>query len=126
MLERRPVLLDLNPFHFPLPALVSILHRLSGIFVFFLIPCLLWGLQASLASEPQFEALKANLTNPWSRGLFWFCLCALGFHLLAGIRHLLMDMHVGESKRGGKIGAVWVLCAFGVMAVWLGINLWAQ
>jgi len=126
MLKRRPVMIDLNPFHFPLPALASILHRLSGVFLFFLIPCLLWGLQHSLASEQQFETLKANLAQPLSLWLLWFCLCAFGYHLLAGIRHLLMDMHVGESKRGGTIGALSVLCLVLVLAICLGINLWVH
>lgn len=121
---RRLLILDLNPFHFPLPAIVSILHRLSGIFLVFLIPILLWGLEASLKSEQSFELLKVYLSSPLLRVFLWFLLLSLGFHWIAGLRHILMDLHFGESKRGGKVGAIVVLSLALILAFLLGGMLW--
>ena len=107
----------------PLAALISISHRLSGVFVFLLIPCVLWVLQQSLASEKQFTALAHYFNQQGVKVLIWLLLAALGFHLLAGCRHLIMDLGIGESLRGGKVGAILVtlfaLVLFGLLGFWL-------
>ena len=111
-MNNRPVLIDINPFHLFLPALVSILHRISGILIFFLIPLMLWLLQQSLQSEQQFAALQAFFNQVWIKIIFGLCILAFCFHLFAGIRHLLMDIHIADSKRGGRVGAGMVLALF--------------
>ena len=91
MNKQRPVNLNLFTIKFPIPAIVSILHRISGVIVFLLIPLLLWMLHASLASVEQFDALRDTLDSPLIRFTLWVGLSALLFHLVAGIRHLFMD-----------------------------------
>ena len=118
-MRKRPVNLNLLTLHFPIPAIVSILHRLSGVFIFLLIPFLLWGLQESLVSSARFELLKVTLNRPWIQCGLWVFLLALSYHLLAGIRHLLMDIHLGDSLRAGRLSAGIVL-ALGVMAAVVG------
>jgi len=122
--KQRPVNLNLLTIKFPLPAIVSILHRASGVFVFLLIPLLLWMLALSLGSPSQFDDLQNTLTSAGMKFLLWLFLSALLYHLVAGIRHLLMDVGVGESLMGGRISAiVTMICAI-LLAVLTGIWLW--
>lgn len=122
--KQRPVNLNLFTIKFPIPAIASILHRISGIILFLLIPLLLWMLQASLASEKQFLELKNSLDSFGFKFILWVFLAALFYHLFAGIRHLLMDTGVGESLQAARFSA-WCVMVLTVMVVILtGIWLW--
>lgn len=122
-MKRRPVNLNLFTIRFPITAWVSIAHRLSGVFVFLLVPFLLWILQESLASEARFMHLSAILGWPAMQVGLWLFLAALLYHCIAGIRHLLMDIHIGETKAMGRFGAWLVIVIFvtlyGVIGYWL-------
>lgn len=98
---------NINPLSISLPigALVSITHRLSGILVFLLIPFFLWALQLSLISPEGFNIIRDYLQSPFYKVLAMLAAAGLIFHLLAGIRHLLMDLHIGESKTAGRLSA---------------------
>lgn len=105
-------------------AIASILHRISGVVIFLLIPVLLYVLQQSLASEAAFAAVKTDILGGLIGGLLVFvALAGLIFHLVAGIKHLIQDFGVGESLQGGRLFAtlalvvsvVLILCAF----VWM-------
>jgi succinate dehydrogenase / fumarate reductase, cytochrome b subunit len=109
LLRTRPIYLNLFLFHFPVTAVVSFLHRLSGVFLVFLIPLLLWALHVSLESEQSFDALKSSLSAPWIKIIFWLLYSAIFYHLIAGIRHLLMDIHLGESKKIARFSSFLVL-----------------
>lgn len=124
-MPQRPVNLNFLTIRFPITAWVSILHRLSGIFLFLLIPVLLWALQTSLASEEDFLRLKTNLQSPWVKILLWVSLSALVYHLIAGIRHLLLDLHFAESKVLGRFSAQLVLGCSVVLIVLLGYWIYA-
>lgn len=106
--------LNINPFsiRLPLPALISISHRLSGIFIFLGIPFLLLGLQRSLESQHSFYILQRLLMHPVISMVAWLFLAALCLHLLAGCRHLLMDCQIGDSLKGGRLGAWIVVIVF--------------
>ncbi|HVV68623.1 MAG TPA: succinate dehydrogenase, cytochrome b556 subunit [Gammaproteobacteria bacterium] len=123
-MKPRPVYLNLLQIRQPLPAIVSVLHRVSGVILFLLLPLLLWLLAKSLASEASFNALKQPFTHPVLRFFIWVTLSALIYHLVAGIRHLLMDMGVGESLKGGRAGAYLVLVISIVLIIFAGICLW--
>ena len=122
-MKRRPVNLNLFTIRFPVTAWVSIAHRLSGVFIFLLIPFLLWILQESIVSEAHFMRLSAILSQPSIQAILWFFLGALLYHWIAGVRHLLMVIHVGESKAKGRLGAWLVIIIFltfcGVIGYWL-------
>lgn len=120
--KQRPVNLDLTTIKFPLPAITSILHRLSGILLFFLIPLLLYGLSHSLRSEESFQHLSTALTHTGIKVLLILMLSALVFHWIAGIRHMLMDYGIGESLSGGRLGAKFVFLAF--ILVMIGMVFW--
>lgn len=109
MNKTRPININPLSIRLPLPAWVSIAHRLSGILVFLLIPCLLWALQLSLVSPEGMAQLKDHLLHPAYKVLLWLLIAGLLFHLFAGIRHLLMDINVGDSKQGGRLGSLIVI-----------------
>jgi succinate dehydrogenase / fumarate reductase cytochrome b subunit len=122
--KRRPINLNFFTIHFPVTAWVSVAHRLSGIFVFLMIPGLLWILQESLASKARFHSLGAFFSHPIAVIGLWLLLAALLYHWVAGLRHLLMDIHIGESKIGGRIGAWLVICISLGFILLLGYKLW--
>lgn len=124
MKNQRPVNLELSKFKFPLAAIVSILHRISGVFTFAGVAVLLWLLDASLASEESFVALQQTLTQPLWQVVIWLVLAALAYHLVAGVRHLLMDIDIGESLKGGRIGAQLVIVVAIILMVLAGVWIW--
>src|SRR5688572_29986832 len=92
--KQRPKYLNLLKIREPLPAIVSILHRISGVLLFFPgIPLLLYGLQLLLESPGSFTHLQSILANPLSKLLLLFATWFFLHHFFAGIRHLGIDMH---------------------------------
>lgn len=124
MNKKRPMNLDLRSIQFPLTAIGSILHRISGFILFFFVPLLLWGLQTSLKSQTSFDSLSHYLANPWLAFVVWGFVAALIYHLLAGIRHLLMDIGIGETLRGARGGVICVLVFSVVLIILVGVWLW--
>lgn len=124
MKNKRPVNLNLLTIRFPIPAIVSILHRITGVFIFLLIPFMLWALDQSLTSQQDFDALQQYLNTPFIKFMVWCVLAAFIFHLVAGIRHLFMDMGVGEELKSGRLSAQITLILSVVLIVLAGIWLW--
>lgn len=124
MISKRPVNLNLWTIAFPIPAIVSILHRISGVILFLLIPALLALLACSLKSADGFNQVLSFLALPFVKFCVFATLLALFYHLVAGIRHLLMDFHCGDSLKGGRIGAWLTLFVTLVFAIFSGIWLW--
>ncbi len=124
MRKERPVNLDIGTIRFPLPAIVSILHRISGVMLFFVAGLLLWVLDASLSSSQGFADVKACLAHPVTQVVLWGSLAALGYHLVAGIRHLIMDIGIGESWKGGVMGARLVFVVSVILIVLAGVWVW--
>ena len=123
--RQRPKYYDLNLLHLPMPGLVSILHRITGVVMFlFLIPAVLYVLQCTLDSETGFNNWRSIFSAPVVK------LIVLGFvwsylhHLFAGIRYLLLDIQVGTALEPARTSARIVL-ALGLIATLLvGVRLW--
>lgn len=124
MAEQRPINLNLFTIKFPIPAIISILHRVSGAFLFLLIPVLLWFLQASFTSINRFDDIQDFLLFPSVRFFIWIFFAALIFHLVAGIRHLMMDLGLGESLKAARFSSWAVLFISSLITLGLGIWLW--
>ena len=124
MKDNRPVNIDLTTFKWPLPALTSILHRISGVVIFAGVALLLYLLQLSLESAAGFAEVAALLDNILIKFLSWSVLAALLFHLIAGIKHLLMDMGIGESLAGGVLAAKLPLLFAFIAMIAAGFWLW--
>lgn len=124
MKDKRPVNLDLSTIHQPRAAITSILHRISGVIVFVGTAVLLWLLDTSLSSSEGFTRLREAGMSPMAKLIIWGVLAALVYHLVAGIRHLLMDAGIGESFEGGPRGATIVLVVSAVLIVLTGVWVW--
>jgi len=108
-IKKRPKNLDLTTIRLPLAGKVSILHRVSGAGLFLFLPVLLWLFSASLTSPETFATFKALLSSLPAKvviaGLIW----AYTHHFCAGIRFLLLDLHVGIEKEASRKSAAAVL-----------------
>lgn len=124
MKSHRPIFLDLTAIKFPITAIVSILHRISGVLIFLAIPFLLWLLQLSLIAPETFYDLKYTLPSSSMKWLLWLVISAVVFHICAGIRHLVMDMGFAESLKAGRRSAMAVFIVSIILIVVAGICLW--
>ncbi|MDR2636907.1 MAG: succinate dehydrogenase, cytochrome b556 subunit [Zoogloeaceae bacterium] len=104
----------------PLPGKLSILHRLSGVGLFLLLGPLIALFQLSVTSPEAFRQFQDISTQPFVRlilaGLIW----AYMHHFCAGIRFLLMDMHIGVDLLSARRSAVVVFA----VSVLLTVILW--
>ena len=122
--DKRPVNLDLSQLSFPLPALTSIVHRATGIILFVGIAILMYALELSLVSEESFNSVKECLDGFFVKLIIWGILSGLLYHLVAGIKHLLMDIGVGETLEGGIFGAKVTIVVSVVLILLAGVWLW--
>ena len=106
MKSNRPINLSLNQVisvnRSPI-AIASILHRISGIILFLLIPVMLWLLQNSLASPESFETVFDNV---FLRFLAWIFVAAIAYHFVMGIKHLLADNGKNEEFKSASMASI--------------------
>ncbi|MFM1897163.1 MAG: succinate dehydrogenase, cytochrome b556 subunit [Pseudomonadota bacterium] len=124
MKDNRPVNIDFRTLRLPLPAITSILHRISGAFIFVGIAVLLYLLDTSLSSDAGFRLVGELLDNLLVKLLVWAILAGLAYHLVAGIKHLLMDLGIGETLEGAQLGARLVIAVSAVLIVLAGVWVW--
>ena len=124
MKNQRPRNLNLLTIRFPIPAIASILHRISGVILFILIPFILWGLSASLSSQQSFDNLHQFFSTPWIKFIIWLSLSAFFYHFVAGLRHLMMDIGIGEELKSGRLSAILTILIAAVLIILTGIWLW--
>jgi succinate dehydrogenase / fumarate reductase cytochrome b subunit len=96
---------DLMSFRWPITAITSIAHRVSGVVLFVGVGFLLFALQMSVSSNTGFESLVAMIASPLGKFITWGLLSALAYHFVAGIKHLLMDRGWGETLEGATLAA---------------------
>lgn len=124
MNTNRPVNLDLYTVKFPITAIVSILHRVSGVVMLGGVIILIWMLDLSLTSQEGFNSIQETLQAPLAKIILWGVLAALAYHLIAGIRHLMMDVGFGETLESGKRGAVISIALSVVLILLAGYWVW--
>lgn len=122
--KQRPVNLDLQTISFPVTAIASILHRVSGVITFVALSILLWMLGTSLSSPEGFDTVMSILDNFLVKLVFWGILTALAYHIVLGIRHLIMDMGYWEELESGSQSARVAFVITGVLAVLAGVLVW--
>ncbi len=105
-------------------AKASILHRISGVVMVFAIGILLWTLSLSLSSAEGFAQVKALFDSVIFKLIIIGILSALIYHLLGGIRHLLMDMGHFEEKESGNTSAKLIIALWIVLTILVGVKLW--
>jgi succinate dehydrogenase / fumarate reductase cytochrome b subunit len=122
--KQRPVNLDLSTIKMHPAATASILHRISGVIMVFAIGILLWTLSLSLSSAEGFNNIKALLDGLVFKVIILGIVSALTFHLLAGIRHLFMDMGYFEELSSGNTTAKLSVFLWLIITIVVGVWLW--
>ncbi len=121
----RPVYLNLLAIRLPLPAFVSIMHRVSGTVLFLVgIPLLLWAVQRALVSPDAWAQMRVMVAHPFGKLVLVVVAWAYLHHFLAGIRHLLMDLHIGVNLQAGRLSAAVVLVISLLLTLGVVIRLW--
>jgi len=122
--KQRPVHLDLQTIRFPATAIASILHRVSGVIMLFAVGILIWLLNESLASPETFAATQSLFDNLLVKFVIWGILTALGYHLIVGVRHLIMDTGRWEEMASGIASAKAAFALSIVFSIIVGIWVW--
>ncbi|MBR7002872.1 MAG: succinate dehydrogenase, cytochrome b556 subunit [Neisseriaceae bacterium] len=105
-------------------AIVSILHRFTGIALCACLPIILWLFSGSLNSQEGFELYQSVVGNPLAKLILIGILWAYLHHAFAGIRFLLLDLHKGlEAKTAQKTAKI-VAIAAPIVALIMGVILW--
>ena len=112
--------MDLLTYTFPLTAIASITHRIAGVFLYFSLGLALYVLHYSLKSEEHFDNLAEFFASLSGMFLTWMILSGLAYHFVAGIKHLIMDLGIGESLEGGALLAKFTVSAAAVLIVLAG------
>lgn len=124
MPNSRPKHLNLLQIKFPIMAIVSGMHRISGAVLFLFLPLVLWLWQESLASQQTFERFSAVVSSPLAKlvllGLLWGYL----HHLCAGIRHLALDLNLGTDLPAARASSMAVIVISIGLTVAIGALLW--
>jgi succinate dehydrogenase / fumarate reductase cytochrome b subunit len=121
---------DLTTYRLPLAGWVSILHRASGGLMFILLPLIVWLFDTSVSSEISYDVFQSAFTAGLGFVPGWFMkLVALALiwaylhHLIAGIRHLYMDMFHAVTKEFGQSSAIFTLALSIGLTLILGAKL---
>ena len=124
MAKPRPKHLNLYQIKLPIPAVVSILHRISGAGLFLMLPFLLYLLQASLESPSSYILFRELLSNVLVKLLLLGLLWAFLHHFCAGIRYLLLDVHIGTALAPARTSSFAVIGVSLALTVVFGAWLW--
>jgi succinate dehydrogenase / fumarate reductase cytochrome b subunit len=123
---------DLASYRLPVAGIVSILHRISGLLMFLLLPFIIWMFDTSVTSEISYDTFTALFSAGCADGLvpgWFFKLIALALiwaylhHFTAGVRHLIMDFTHSVSKEQGKSSAIATLAFSIALTLVLGARL---
>jgi succinate dehydrogenase / fumarate reductase cytochrome b subunit len=124
MQKQRPKNLNLFTIRLPINAVVSILHRASGMALFLALPLILLAFQYSVRSPENYAALE-NLLDTW---LFKLILIGLSWaffhHFFAGVRHLLQDIHWMTSLQKARFSGRVVLWLVGFSVLIFSFVIW--
>ena len=121
---QRPVNLDLSTIQMPATAKASILHRVTGVAMFFALVFVIWAWTVSLSSAEGFEVVKNVMTSFIAKFIAWGTISVLLYHLIGGIRHLIMDMGHWEELASGNLSAKVTIALSLVLSVLAGVWLW--
>jgi succinate dehydrogenase / fumarate reductase cytochrome b subunit len=124
MNKRRPKHLALHQIKLPLPGIVSILHRASGLLLFIALPLLLLMLQYSLTSIETYTRLMDVLSNPLLKLMLLGLLWAFMHHFCAGLRYLAIDAHLVRDLARARNSSKVVMVVSLLLTILVGAKLW--
>jgi succinate dehydrogenase / fumarate reductase, cytochrome b subunit len=124
MNKQRPKHLALHQIKLPLPGIVSILHRASGLLLFLMLPLLLLMLQYSLTSIETYTQLTEVLHHPLARIMLIVVLWAFLHHFCAGLRYLAIDLHLVRDLAQARTSSKAVLLVSLLLTIIIGTRIW--
>ncbi|MAS00478.1 MAG: succinate dehydrogenase, cytochrome b556 subunit [Nitrosomonadales bacterium] len=116
--------LNLFTIKFPLPALVSILHRMSGVFLFLLMPILTISLWYSLISEQYFLQVVSFFKLWPIKFISLILIWGITHHILAGTRHLFLDLQLGLDLITARFSSKTVLLVSFLITFLISLSVW--
>jgi succinate dehydrogenase / fumarate reductase cytochrome b subunit len=122
--KERPVNLDLSTIQLPAAAKASIIHRVSGVVMLIALAFLIWAFATSLSGPEGFAHVESLMTSFVAKFIGWGILTALGFHLIIGVRHWVMDLGHWEELESGRASANIFIVLSIIWAVLVGVWLW--
>jgi succinate dehydrogenase / fumarate reductase cytochrome b subunit len=120
----RPIYLSLTKFRFPLAAIASITHRITGMLLFVGIAFLLYLLDQSLTSAQGLEHARSVLAMPLPKLLLIAVVATLIYHFVAGVKHLFLDFDIGDTIEGARLAAQLTIVISVVLIGLAGVWLW--
>lgn len=125
MSKNRPVNLDLRTIRQPLPAIVSISHRITGVMLFIGLIFMFILFDMSLSGAEGFASAETIMQEYFlAKFITWGLLVSLSFHLFAGLKHLVQDFGYGEELASADVAAKVVIAATLVTAFLAGYWVW--
>lgn len=115
-----PKYLDLAKLRFPISSIASILHRITGAFLFFSLPFLVSILSATLSHRSSFDMAYSLFTHPIVKIILWILLWAFFHHMFAGVRLLVLDTHHGLYIKQARASSFFVIFAALITALFVG------
>lgn len=122
--KQRPVNLDLNTIKFPPAAIASILHRVTGVAMFFALLFVIYAWATSVASVDGYNSVIAAMDAWYGKVILIGTLSALSYHIIGGVRHLVMDMGHWEELESGNNSARIAIALWVLVTIALGVVLW--
>ena len=121
--NKRPVYLNLFKLRLPVTGVVSIVHRITGLFLVLLLPPAIYLLQLSLQDREAFDGIVSWFSALPGRLIMFVILWLFLQHFFSGIRHLLQDIDIGVGKSAGRVSARLTFIASAVIAAVIGVRL---
>lgn len=122
--KSRPLWVDINLLHLPLPGMLSIFHRASGALMFLGLIWFLFLLDLSLSSEAGFAHFSRYVSHPLVKLVFLGYIWAYLHHFCAGIRYLFLDIDKGVDLVSARRSSWAVFIVSIVLTLVLGAKLW--
>ncbi len=124
MARQRPKNLNLLTIRLPVPALVSIMHRVSGALLFVSLPFWLAVLWLTVSGDSAYQLAQGLLHSLLVKLLLILLAWAFFHHACAGIRHLALDAHLGLRLRYARASSMVVLVVTGLLLIWFAVAIW--
>lgn len=102
IVKSKHIYLNLFLIDFPVTAITSILHRITGVFIFLSSPLILYLFRLSLQSNSSFVLAKSLFYQLHIKVLVFLVLFSFIYHMMFGIKHIIMDFGFFESKSSSK------------------------
>lgn len=118
--KKRPIFLNLLQIRLPVGGVLSIAHRVTGVLLSLAIPATLYLFELSLSSEQGYQTVMDPIESPLGQFVVFVLFVILIQHLLSGLRHLLLDLNIGESRDTARRSAWLVFIVVGLCVLGVG------